>query len=421
MKRTTILVLGLTACSSATTTTTSTRVTCDPANAGLTLPTGFCAQVAADSVGRARHIAVAANGDVYVALDNRQQTRGGVLALRDADGDGRFEQQERFGENNGGSGIAVRDNALYFATNNAVLRYVLDGRQLRPIAGPDTIIRELPVGGHASKSLALGRGNELFVNIGSRSNSCQTADRQPNSPGADPCVELETRAGVWLFDANKKDQKQADGVRYATGLRNAFAITTNARGELYGLQHGRDGLQAPPIGQWTFSNEYGAETPAEIMFRAARGEDYGWPYCYYSVDLKKTVLAPEYGGNGTEVGRCAEKKAPLLAFPGHWAPNHLTFYTGTQFPAKYRNGVFIAFHGSWNRAPLPQAGYNVAFVPMSPNGTPSGAYEVFADGFRGAGQGAQHRPTGVAMARDGSLLVTDDQRGRIYRISVANR
>lgn len=418
MKRTALLILSLAACSSAT--TSSTRIACDPANAGLTLPAGFCASIAADSVGRARHLAVAPNGDVYVAIDNRQQARGGVLALRDADGDGVFEMQERFGEN-GGSGLALRGTALYFATNDAVLRYTLDGRSLRPTAGPDTIVRELPTGGHGSKSLALGTGNQLFVNVGSRSNSCQQADRRPTSPGIDPCVELETRAGVWLFDADKKDQRQADGARFATGLRNAFAITTNARGELFGLQHGRDGLQAQPVGQWTFSNEYGAENPAEIMFRAARGDDFGWPYCYYSNDLKKTVLAPEYGGDGTQVGRCTAAKAPLVAFPGHWAPNHLTFYTGTQFPAKYRNGAFIAFHGSWNRAPLPQAGFNIVFQPMSAAGTPNGAYEVFADGFRGAGQGAQHRPTGVAVARDGSLLVTDDQRGRIYRISVANR
>ena len=409
----TLFLLAVTGCASGQ--TARSAPACDPANAGLTLPAGFCALVAADSVGRARHITVASNGDVYVALDNRQQTRGAVLALRDANGDGVFEQQERFGDN-GGSGVVVRDNTLYFATNNAVLRYVLDGRQLRPIAGPDTIVRDLPVGGHASKSLALGRDNELFVNIGSRTNSCQTADRQPRSPGADPCVELETRAGIWLFDANKKNQTQGDGVRYATGLRNAFAITTNAQGQLYALQHGRDGLQAQPVGQWTFSNEYGAENPGEILVRAERGDDYGWPYCYYSHETKSSVLAPEYGGDGTQVGRCAQKKAPLYAFPGHWAPNHVVFYNGSQFPAKYRNGVFVAFHGSWNRAPLPQAGFNVAFLPLS-GGTPSGPHEVFADGFRGSGQQAAYRPTGVAVARDGSLLVTDDVRGRIYRIS----
>jgi glucose/arabinose dehydrogenase len=99
------------------------------------------------------------------------------------------------------------------------------------------------------------------------------------------------------------------------------------------------------------------------------------------------------------------------AYPGHWAPNAVAFYTALVFPVKYRNGVFIAFHGSWNRAPLPQEGFNVVFQPFR-NGRPTGAWEVFADGFRGGPSEMLHRPSGLAVARDGSLIVTDDRGGR---------
>ena len=123
-------------------------------------------------------------------------------------------------------------------------------------------------------------------------------------------------------------------------------------------------------------------------------------------------------GDGKQVGRCRSVKLPEVAFPAHWAPNGLVFYTGTQFPAEYRGGVFVAFHGSWNRAPEPQAGYNVAFAPFT-GGRATGAYKVFADGFSGGQldpRAAAHRPTGVALGPDGSLYVTDDKGGRIYRI-----
>jgi glucose/arabinose dehydrogenase len=127
------------------------------------------------------------------------------------------------------------------------------------------------------------------------------------------------------------------------------------------------------------------------------------------------VLAPEYGGDGRAVGRCAAVAPPAFAFPAHWAPNALLFYTGTQFPAAYRGGLFVAFHGSWNRAPLPQQGYNVVFLPFA-GGRPRGPFQVFADGFRGPTPDRTYRPTGLAQGPDGSLYMADDRGGRVYRV-----
>ena len=129
-------------------------------------------------------------------------------------------------------------------------------------------------------------------------------------------------------------------------------------------------------------------------------------------------MAPEYGGTGSDVGRCASMRAPAVAFPAHWAPNGLVFYSGNQFPARYRGGAFVAFHGSWNRAPGPQGGYNVVFVPFS-GGNSSGPYETFADGFAGQQKSpdrAAHRPSGLAVGQDGSLYISDDKAGRIWRV-----
>ena len=109
------------------------------------------------------------------------------------------------------------------------------------------------------------------------------------------------------------------------------------------------------------------------------GDDFGWPYCYYSVTYDKKVLAPEYGGDGRKVGRCAAAKNPVIAFPGHWAPLALAFHSGDGLGAGYSDGLFVAFHGSWNRAPMPQAGYRVVFAPFT-DGKATGKYVTFASG-----------------------------------------
>jgi len=386
---------------------------CAADNAGLTLPPGFCAQVVADSVGRARHLAIAPNGDLLAALGD---SNGGVLVLRDADGDGVAEQREKFGVK-GGTGMAFFDNHIYFSTDTSIVRWPWTDGPLVPSGAAETIVTELAVQrGHAAKPFTIASDGSLYVTIGAPSNSCQEKDRQEGSKGMDPCPLLENSGGIWRFDARKPMQRFADGTRRVTGVRNMVALGVGPDGSsLWGVQHGRDLLAANwgkqhPI----YTEQKSAENPAEELFRLDEGADFGWPYCYYDVDLKKKVMSPEYGGDGQAEGRCATVAQALVAFPGHWAPESIVFYNGTAFPAEYRGGAFVAFHGSWNRAPLPQAGFNVSFVPFA-NGQPSGSHRIFADGFRGDSTQQLHRPMGMAVTADGALIVGDDRGGRSYR------
>ncbi len=393
---------------------------CDPDNGGLTLPPGFCAAVVADNLGRARHLTVSARGDLYVALDRMSAARGGIVALRDADHDGRFEQQARFGELTG-TGIGVRNGFLYFGSDASIVRYRLAPGQLTPAGPPETIVSGLTnQRQHAAKPFAFDDKGNIYVNIGAPSNACQAEDRKAGVPGQRPCPILDYAGGVWRFPADRTNQTQKDGYRFSTGIRNAVAIAWNpvTRG-VYVVQHGRDQLDTMWPG--LFTARQNADLPAEEMFRLEDGADFGYPYCYYDPVQKKKVLGPEYGGDGKTEGDCAKYGRPILAFPAHIAPNDLLFYTATAFPAKYRNGAFIAFHGSWNRGALGQEGFSVVFAPFA-NGRPAGGYEVFADGFAGiepvpSSRDARYRPVGLALGPDGSLYVADSLKGRIWRIS----
>jgi len=386
---------------------------CAPDGGGIRLARGLCAVVVGEQPG-ARHIAVAANGDLFLALTSTQRAPGGVVALRDEKGDGHAEPSRRFGPD-GGTGIALRAGYLYFALNDAVLRWKLPAGRLEPAGAPDTIVEGLPAtGNHTAKTIALDDQGNLYVNVGSFTNSCQQADRMLESPGADPCTELETRAGIWRFDAGRLHQTQRDGSHFATGIRNSVAITVDPRGRLWVMQHGRDQL----FQNWPrlYDSRQGAELPAEELLQVKKGDDFGWPYCYYDGAKHRLVLAPEYGGDGVKVGRCAGKKGPVYAFPGHWAPEAIVFNTGSALPG-FGAGIFISFHGSWNRAPEPQADGRVVFLPLQ--GDTPGTPLTVADGFGGPGfasGGARYRPMGLALGPDGSLYIASDQGGRIWRI-----
>jgi glucose/arabinose dehydrogenase len=403
---------------------------CPDGNGGLKLPAGFCATIFADSIGSARELVVAPNGDVFVQLaaprpgthgERGSGSSGGVVALRDTKHSGRADTSARFGEA-GGTGIGLHGGYLYADSRTRIVRYPIAAGALTPSGPPETIITGLPTGGHEARNFIFDANGAMYVNVGSLTNSCQVKDRAAGSPGHDPCTELETRAGIWKFDASKRDQRQSNAQHFAVGIRNAMGIAINpVNGKLYAMQHGRDQL----FQNWPkhYNAEQGATNPAEELVEVEAGDKFGWPYCYYSVDAKRLVLAPEYGGDGQKVGRCSGFKNPIMTFPGHWAPMSALFYTGRQFPARYRGGLFIAFHGSWNRAPLPQAGYNVVFVPMK-DGAPSGSYEVFADDFAGGDKspsGALHRPVGLAQGPDGALYISDDKGGRIWRVTYGER
>jgi glucose/arabinose dehydrogenase len=411
-------------------TAASSTPTCPGDNGGITLPPGFCATVFADNLGHARHMVVAPNGVVYLNTWSGRYYRndtpppgGFLIALQDTNGDGRADTVLRFGDTReqgsaGGTGIALYNGALYAEVNDRIVRYALPAGTIAPTRAPEVVVSGLPLtGDHPMHPFAIDAQGGIYVDLGSATNSCQVENRMPQSPGHQPCTELETRAGIWRYDANRTGQRFSPAERFATGLRNGEGIAFDPAGRIFATQHGRDQLRE----NWPqfYTPEQGANEPAEELVQLERGADYGWPYCYYDLSQQKVLLAPEYGGDGKTVGLCAQKREPVAAFPAHWAPNHLALYEGRQFPAAYRGGAFIAFHGSWNRAPFPQGGYNVVFQPLA-DGKAAGSYVVFADGFAGAveqpGQ-AMHRPSGVAVGPDGTLYISDDQGGRIWRVT----
>ena len=403
---------------------------CPNDGSGLTLPAGFCATVFADGIGHARHMVVSPSGALYVNTwsgryygNDTPHPGGFLVALQDKSGSGKADMTERFGETvqsggKGGTGIGMYKGSIFAEINDRIVRYRLPAGAIVPSGPADTIVSGLPLGGdHPMHPFAINAEGAMYVDVASATNSCQLKNRTLKSPGLNPCTELETRGGVWLFDANKTNQSFSPAERFATGIRNAEGFAIDASGRVFVTQHGRDQLHT----NWpeVYKPDQEATLPAEVLLLLQHNGDYGWPECYYDAFVQKLVLAPEYGGDGGKTtGVCANKIGPVAVFPAHWAPNAMVLYDKTQFPERYRGGVFIGFHGSWNRAPYAQGGYNVVYQPLDGDHA-SGQCEIFADGFAGAVKSpakAVHRPSGLAVGADGSLYVSDDIRGRIYRI-----
>ena len=389
----------------------------DPSNAGLTTPKGFSAIKLIEGIGKVRHIAITQNGDIYARLARPVDGKGTLLLEQD---NGKALVKVGFG-NYGGTGVQLYKGYLYTASNSEIFRYKVDKNEhVIDTAARETIVKGLlDRGTHETKSIMMDNVGNMYIPIGCPLNSCQQKDREKGSMGIPGCPLLEISGGVWQFKADKPNQTLADGIRYATGLRNVVAVDWNAQtNQLYVMQQGRDQLDY--IFPDLFTAKQNAEIPAECMYALKQGDNAGWPYIYYDYLQRKKIQMPEYGGDGKKEGS-SKYIDPAAAFPAHMAPDDILFYTGDQFPARYKNGAFIAFHGSWNRAPEPQAGYFVVFQPFK-NGKPFGKWEVFADGFSGspeqtASGRAEHRPCGLAQGPDGALYVSDDSKGAIYKIS----
>ncbi|MFY0254763.1 PQQ-dependent sugar dehydrogenase [Chitinophaga sp. 30R24] len=392
----------------------------DPDNAGLKLPAGFKAQAIAENLGQARHIAVTPLGEVYIKVQTPKP--GKAIAVLHPNTDGKTYEVKTFGTYRG-TGITIKGNYLYTSSDEEVYRYPLNDRYevINPDQPEKVVTGLINRHQHEAKALTLDNDGNLYVNIGAYSNSCQVQDREKGSKGIPGCPILDSAAGIWRFRADKENQTYGDGTRYATGLRNVMGLDWNKQlNQLFVMQHGRDGLY--DMFPEYYSLQEGNELPAECMYALKQGDNAGWPYIYYDGIQHKKILSPEYGGDGKKT---AGENAidPIASFPAHMAPNGLLFYTGSQFPERYKNGAFIAFHGSWNRQ-KGQKGYFVVFVPFK-DGKP-GKWEVFADNFAGieniqSPSQAQHRPCGLAQGPDGALYVTDDVKGTVYKITYSGK
>ena len=388
----------------------------------LKLPDGFHATVVAEGLGQIRHLTVRDNGDIYVSTPKDKDGKGGgIIALR-LDASHKADQIEHFGSVDGGSGIRFSNGALYAASPDGVYRFAFSGKALVPTKEPEAIVEGTPADhpgfNRANRPITLdGKGN-LYIALEGSANACDDPATAKGAAlvGLKPCPDLGKRAGIWRFSAKKTGQKfPSDGEQMATGIRDLSALDwSTADGNLYGIMHGRDNLHA------SWPNIVSAEDDdhiADELHRVTKGTDFGWPYTYFDGVKNVRLIAPDYGGDGKSSAAPGTYSNPVLTFHSRRpAPVDLAFYNGSQFPAIYRGGAFIALHGTRG-----QSGYDVVFVPFNKSGK-AGDPVVFADGFAAFDAAktppvARYRPIGLAVGQDGSLYIADSQKGRIWRIA----
>jgi glucose/arabinose dehydrogenase len=347
-----------------------------PAGFLPTVPPGFRVNVFATGFKEPRFLIAAPNGDIFLS----DSGAGKIFILRDPQHTGSAQQRVEFASGlNRPFGIAFRDNYVYVGDTDALLRFTYDPKTSQRTGGPEKLM-DLPHGGHWTRDvLFTADGKHLLVTIGSESNA---------SLGEDP-----RRAAITLCDLDGRNPRL-----YATGLRNPVNIALDPQsGQLWTTVNERDGL--------------GDDLPPDYFTSVQDGGFYGWPYTYIG-NHPDPRIKPE------NPALASKAIVPDVLLGAHHAPLEFAFYTGQQFPEKYRNGAFIAEHGSWNRSK--RAGYEVAFVQFE-NGKPVAGPEDFLTGFvpDPSSSGAYGRPVGITVASDGSLLVSDDGANVIYRISVA--
>ena len=351
------------------------RVIARPKDAKLTLPAGFRIEVWAEDFSDPRNLVLAPNGDVFVA----DMAGLEVDVLRDTDGDARPDKRWIFYDGlNRPFGLAFRGNHLYVGTENAVVRFDYQPGQTTATGEP-VVVTPLPRGGHSTRNVVFNRdGSKMYVAVGSESN-----------------VEDETaeplRAAITEYDPDGSNRGT-----FASGLRNPIGMAWNpADGKLWTVVNERDSL--------------GDDLVPDFATELQRDGFYGWPFSYIGKH-------PEPRRGGARADLVAKALVPSVLIEAHSAPITIAFYEGTMFPEAYRGGAFVTLHGSWNRAL--RTGYKVVHIPFR-NGRPSGGYDDFVVGWAPdpKEKTVWGRPAGLLVLRDGSLLVSDDGAGVIWRIS----
>ena len=355
-----------------------------PKSATLMAPEGFTVSVFADGVKQARWLGLTPDGDVLLAQSREDK----IAILRDTDGDGGIDSTTTFADKSNGTnvpfGMAFVDGTFLLGNTDGVRRYEWKKGQLK-LEGKGEQITDLPGGGYnqhwTRNVIADAKGEWIYVSVGSKSN----VD-----------VEEEPRATILRMKPDGSDRKV-----FASGLRNPVGLALHPEsGDLYTTVNERDRL--------------GDDLVPDYLTKVKEGGFYGWPYAY----LKPENLDPRRMKDGkSERPDLAEKTlSPDVLFQAHSAALGICFSKGNKFPDKYREGAFVAFRGSWNRNQ--GTGYKIVFVPFS-GGKPVGHYEDFVKGFLTdeSTPRAWGRPVDVMMHPDGSLLFTEEENGRIYRVS----